>query len=137
MFKPKKYNDGDMVNMELASSITVAKGDALAFTGGYLRLATATDTSIKYVAQEGAVVGAGEHPEILCVRTDKVLFEADTTGNMAVAYRGTVCDLTDEGELNENAVAVKVFRIESIVGATTDKKAQGYFSQDIFVPVEE
>jgi hypothetical protein len=130
MFKPKKYDDGNVASMKLAVSQTIAKGDGLAFTGGYLRALTSTDTECRYVALEAVTSAADTHPEILVVRTAGVLFEADTTGNMAQSYVGTKVDATDSKTLNEDAVTIGIFQIENMIGAAADKKCEGFFTYE-------
>jgi len=113
--------------VKMAASSTVAAGDALGFTSGLARRATASDTEVKYVALENKTTGSGETPFIRVVRTDRVTFEADTANNTAQTLVGTKIDLTDHDTLNDAASTTDVFFVESIVGAASEKKVIGNF----------
>jgi len=130
MFTPRNYDSGKLVSMlQVASANTVAKGDALAFSSGYVQRATGTTTEVRYVAMQDQTT-AGTALTLLCLETAGVAFEADCTHNMAQSYVGTKVDLTDHGTLdNDSASTDYTFFIENIIGATTDKKCVGYFVQ--------
>ena len=131
MFSPIRYDSGKLVKLLTAESTTISKGDALDFASGYAQRATSSSTDIHYVALEDVTTGAGEHKEVLCVNTDGVEVEGDTTGNTSQALVGTYIDLTDQSTLNEAASTTNVFYVQSIVGAAADKKVRGYFVRNV------
>ena len=127
-FTPIKYDSGDTESIKIAASTTIAKWDALVDDwNGLLVRATSGASEVRYVSLEAKVSWAAETPEVLVVRTDKVLFEADTNAAPEQTDVFTKADLTDHDTLNESASTNDVFFIEKIVGATTDKKVQWYF----------
>ena len=126
-FVPLRYDSGKLVKLLTASSTTIAKGDALDFSSGYVQRATSSTAEVRFVAMEDKTTGAGAHEEILCLYVDGVEFEADTNGNTSQALVGTKVDLTDHDTLNESASSNDVFYVTKVVGAAADKKVRGYF----------
>jgi len=133
MFKPIRYDSGKIVCVKngTASSTTIAKGDALDWSGGYLQRATSGTTEVRLVAMEDKVTAGGAHSDIICIITDGVQFEGDCAGNSAVAERGTYYDLTDHDTLNDDASSTDIFYVIDTVGAAADKKVLGYFVHNI------
>lgn len=129
MFTPIKYDSGKMFTIKdgTVSDTTITKFDALDWASGYLQRATSASTEIRLLAMEDKTTAAGAHEDLIVLYVDGIEFECDTTGNMAIARRGTTCDLTDHDTLNEDAVDNDVFYITQMIGATTDKTARGYF----------
>ena len=79
-FLESKHSSGKSREFLTASSTTIAKGDALVFSSGYLTPAAATDTAANpiVIANEDVSTGAGEHKKILGVLVDPTLeFLAD------------------------------------------------------------
>ena len=115
--------------MKMVATGTITKGDALDFSAGLVQRATGASTQVKYVALE-AKTTTGTSVGILVVSTIGVKFLADCTHDMAQSYVGTIVDLTDHANLDNDAASTDyVFEIENIYGATTDKKCVGYFHQ--------
>lgn len=133
MFNPIRYDSGKLVKIYdgTASGTTIAKGDALDWSSGYLQRATSGTTEVRLVAMEDVVTAGGAHEDILCIVTDGVQFEGSTAGNSAVADRGTYYDLTDHDTLNDDASSSDVFYVIDVVGAAADKKVLGYFVHNI------
>lgn len=128
MFTPIRYDSGDLDTLLTASSTTIAKGDALKFTSGYVERATSSNSEILCVAMEDKVTAGGAHESILVLWTNRgAEFEADTAGNPAQTTVGTKIDLTDHDTANEAASSNDVFFVKALVGATTDNKVRGYF----------
>ncbi len=131
-FKPIRYDCGQLDQIKMAASATVAKYDAVDYASGYLQRATSSSTECRYVAMEDRVTGSGENTELLVLKTDGVEFEADTAADPVVATDvGVKADLTDHDTLNESASSNDVFLITKVVGATTDRKVRGYFVQKV------
>ena len=79
-FIENKHSSGKDREFLTASSTTIAKGDALVFSSGYLTPATASDTSANpiVIASEDVETGAGAHKKILGVLADPTIeFIAD------------------------------------------------------------
>lgn len=115
--------------MGVANSTTVTKGNAMVDNGsGFLTNGSSGgNNDIHYVAME-TVVTTADGQFVLMVRTQGVNFEADTTTAPAQTDVGTVCDLAGAGTLDQTATTDNIFYIESIKGATADKKVIGHFS---------
>jgi len=129
-FRPINYDSGQVKSMLMNTSVTVTKGDALAFTSGYVRRAINTDTKIKYVALEGKT-DDGTNEGLLCVRTDGVEFLATTDSTPAQSQVGSVADLVDHNTVDENAASTDyVFEITEVVD-TTNNIIKGYFHPTI------
>jgi hypothetical protein len=80
-FLENKQSSGKDREFLTAASTTIAKGDALVFSSGYLTPATATNTANNpiVIASEDVTTGAGEHKKILGLLVDPTLeFVADT-----------------------------------------------------------
>ena len=117
MFTPIKYDSGKMFTIKdgTVSDTTITKFDALDWASGYLQRATSASTEIRLLAMEDKTTAAGAHEDLIVLYVDGIEFECDTTGNMAIAYRGTTCDLTDHDTLNEDAVDNDVFYITQMI----------------------
>jgi len=129
MFKPVRYEQGSVVEMQTGTSTTITKYDALVVSSGYVQRAVHTDTEIRFIALEDVTTGGtGAHSAILCLRTDGIQFEADCTHDSAQSQVGTKVDLTDHDHLdNDSASTDYTFLIEALSGATTNKKVLGSF----------
>jgi hypothetical protein len=66
-FLESKHSSGKDREFLTASSTTIAKGDALVFSSGYLTPAAATDTSANpiVIASEDVTTASGDHKKIL------------------------------------------------------------------------
>jgi hypothetical protein len=134
MYKPLRYDAGKLTTIKdgTASSTTITKFDALAWSSGYLQRATGATTEVRLIAMEDVTTAAGAHEDIQVLVTDGVEFECDTTDNMAVTYRGTKVDMTDHEYLDPDSASTDyAFYITEMIGATTDKKCRGYFVQKV------
>ena len=130
-FKPTNPSraEGQEVTLQMAASATIAKYDCLDFSSWNVQRATSSTTEVRYIALEDKVTGAWENPQILCLPVAWIRFEADTNADPVFATDVWVyADLTDHDTLNESASTTNVFFVEKIVGDTTDKKVQGYFT---------
>ena len=132
MFKPLQYDSGKLIKMACATSQAIVKGMALADNGsGYLALADVnTAVDVRYVAME-TVTTTANGQEVLCLRTQGVVFEADTDANPAQTDVGTLCDLATDLTVNPDASTHDLFYIEAIVGALADKKVRGWFVEGV------
>jgi hypothetical protein len=121
-----------MVRVGVATGVTVTKGDAMVDNGsGYLtNAASSTAVDVPYVAMETVVTTADGQLVEMC-RTKGVIFEADTDNAPAQTDVGTRCDLATVSTVNPDAASNNLFYIESIKGATTDKKVIGWFVEGV------
>jgi len=129
VFTPLNYDDGQLVSMSFAASITVLKGSALADdTNGLLTNASGGQgTDVTHVAMETVTTGSSTGDLVLCIRTQGTVFEADTDANPAQTDVLTYVDLAGAASINPNAVADGLFFLEGIVGAVGDQKVRGWF----------
>jgi hypothetical protein len=132
MFKPISNFQHQLVRMGVATSTTVAKGDAMVDNGsGYLTTASAGgNVDVHYVAMESVVTTANGQP-VLCCRTKGVMFEADTDADPAQTDVGTEADLAAAGTIDPDASTDDIFVIESIKGAATGRKVIGFFTEGV------
>lgn len=127
-FLPKTGTEQDKFGrVKMAASTTIVAGQALAYTSGYVRPATSSDTEVRYVAMDSLTSGSGSNPYIRVCRTEDVTFIADTANATAQTLCGTKIDLTDAVTLNDAATTNKVFFVEDLNGATTAKQVIGRF----------
>lgn len=132
-FVPLNFEAGKTVLMPCATSLTVAKGDALTDDGnGHLTsAASGTAVDIRYVAAESVVTTfAGQ--QVRCYSAlgggSPIRFVADCDANPAQTDVGTYCDLATVATVNPDAVTNQLFFIESIKGAVGDRKVIGWFA---------
>lgn len=125
-FRPTQYDSGQTEKMKMNTSVTISKGDALAFTSGLVRRFTAGDTVCRWVALE-TKTDDGTNEEILCLRTAGVEFLALTDGTPTQADVGDVVDLADQATVDEDSPSTDyTFEITKLVDAT-NKIVKGYF----------
>ena len=130
IFTPLKYDSGRIVKLLVENDTTIAKGDALSFTGGYANRADETDTEVRFVALEAVVSPDSDtdgDQSVLAVLTQGVEFEAETTASTAQAQVGLVYKLKATTRVVDNEAEGDVFLVTGLVGAAADKKVRGYF----------
>ena len=116
-FQPVNWEEGRMVQLPAAASITFTKGNAIADNGsGFITNASAGQgVDVKYVAAETVTTGASTGDLVLCYDvTGNVRCRADCDAAPAQTDVGTVVDLAGAGSLNPDASADDLFFIESI-----------------------
>ena len=121
-FIENKHSSGKDREFLTASSTTIAKGDALVFSSGYLTPATATDTSANpiVIASEDVTTGSGEHKKILWVLADPTLeFIADCDDAVAQAQVGTSVKFKDKATADNGTAGGNI----KIIGLLPGKKA--------------
>lgn len=130
MFKPLRYGSGKLVEMECATTVTIAKGNALEDNGsGYLALGTSSSQNITHVAME-TVTTTANGQKVLCIDVQGVEFLADCGEVWSTTDVGTLCDLHDEDQLNPDGSSHDIFYIRKGVGvAETGTQVIGYFRQ--------
>jgi len=132
MFIPIQYDSGKLVKMKVAAA-TFNKGDAMVDDGnGHLTAAAVQcAVDVHYVAMEtqGSAPTAGD--KHLMIKTQGVEFEVDTDAAPAQTDMLTYCDLATVSTLDPNGSTYDIFFLESIVGATTDKKVRGFFATGV------
>ena len=102
-FLESKHSSGKDREFLTASSTTIAKGDALVFSSGYLTPATATDTAANpiVIASEDVTTGSGEHKKILGVLVDSTLeFIADCDDATAQEQVGASVKFKDKATVD-------------------------------------
>jgi hypothetical protein len=119
--------------MPCATAQTIVKGDCLVDNGsGYLAVATsATAVDIHYVAMQ-TVTTTANGQLVLCLETENILFEADTTAAWLQAQVGTYVDLASVSTLDTAAVTNQLFYVLKGVGVTAvGTTVLGYFTRGI------
>lgn len=95
MFKENKESSGKSREFLTAASTTIAKGDALVFSSGYVTPAVATDTGVLsslpiVIACEAVTTGADAHNKINCLIVDPTMeFIVDCDDSTAQSQVGT------------------------------------------------
>ena len=136
-FIPLNYEEGRVVLLPLAASITTTKGGAVVDNGsGFLtNAASSTAVDIQYVTAEAMTSGSSTGELVACWPTRGVRFVADCDAAPAQTDVGTHCDLATAATLNPDASTNDLFFIESIdtgdgaVGTST--KVTGYFAHGV------
>ena len=98
-FVENTHSSGKDREFLTASSTTIAKGDALVFSSGYLTPAAATDTAScpVVIASEDVTTASGEHKKILGLVADSSMeFIVDCDDNVAQAQVGTSVKFKDK-----------------------------------------
>ena len=129
----------------LAISQTIAKGDALVFSGGQLSIALSNSGAIHGVAAEAKVTtGAATDTIQYIPATLDNFFSAQCSGSYSSASHDFVpCDIegaTGIMEVNENATTEGVFCITGMVNdgknaEGTNARVRGYFIRSTYCPV--
>ena len=102
-FLESKHSSGKDREFLTASSTTIAKGDALVFSSGYLTPATASDYTSKpvVIASEDVSTGADEHKKILGLLVDPTMeFIVDCDDDLAQSQVGTLVKFKDKATLD-------------------------------------
>jgi len=105
-----------------ASSTTIAKGDALVFSSGYLTPATATDTSACpiVIAEEDVTTASGAHEEIKGLLVDPTMeFIVDCDDATAQSQVGTSVKFKDKATADNGTTGGNL----KIIGLLPGKKA--------------
>ena len=102
-FLESKHSSGKDREFLTASSTTIAKGDALVFSSGYLTPATASDYTSKpvVIASEDVSTGADAHKKILGLLVDPTMeFIVDCDDDTAQSQVGTLVKFKDKATLD-------------------------------------
>ena len=102
-FLESKHSSGKDREFLTASSTTIAKGDALVFSSGYLTPATASDYTSKpvVIASEDVSTASGDHKKILWILVDPTLeFIVDCDDDLAQSQIGTLVKFKDKATLD-------------------------------------
>ncbi len=113
-FRPLNHEEGQVVLLPTAASVTFVKGNALVDNGaGFITNATGGNgPQIEYVAAEALVSGAATGDLLRCIRVHPGLrFSADCDAAPAQTDVGTYCDLAAAGSLNPDASTDDLFYI--------------------------
>lgn len=133
-FQPVNFEEGRLVRLPAAASITFTKGNAAVDNGSGLmtNAGASTAVDVRYIVAETVTTGSSTGELVDFYRVDdSVRIKADVDAAAAQTDVGTVCDLAGAGSLNPDASTHDLFYIESIdlsdgaVGTST--KVFGYF----------
>ena len=128
--KTIQFESGRDQKIALAVSQTIAKGDGLVWSSGYLTAAADTEEILDYVAIEAVTTDGSAHTEILVypASQSRIRYEVDTTANTAVAQRGVAYQMKTVNTLdNATGAGANGFLVDEIVGGASNKKVRGYF----------
>ena len=133
-FRPLNFEEGRIVHLPTAASVTFLKGSALADNGsGFLTNASGGQGGdVYFISDEALVSGASTGELLRCYRVDpSVRISADCDAVVSQTDVGTVCDLAGAASLNPDATADDLFYIEMIDTSTgpaeTSTVVNGYF----------
>lgn len=115
-FLENKQGSGKDREFLTASSTTIAKGDALVFSSGYLTPAAATDTSANpiVIASEDVTTASGEHKKILGIVADPTIeFIADCDDAVAQEQVGASVKFKDKATVDNGTAGgnIKIIAI--------------------------
>lgn len=102
-FLESKHSSGKDREFLTASSTTIAKGDALVFSSGYLTPATASNYTSEpvVIASEDVSTASGDHKKILWILVDPTLeFIVDCDDDLAQSQIGTLVKFKDKATLD-------------------------------------
>lgn len=112
-------NNPEILKMEAAGSQTIAVGDAVILSSGYVAIAASNSGLIHGVAAS-PVTSSTQGDEILVIpATPWNVFEGQCSGTYAVTVRGTAVDIegtTGIMEINEDATTEKVAQVIGELG---------------------
>lgn len=118
MFQPINYDEGKVQYVQLATSQTVVKGDALKWSSGYLATATSGATQdVRYVALEAVTTDSGSNTKCRVIPVEGVRFVADCNAAASIVDRGTYADIATKATIDPDGSTYDDFYIEEIVGA--------------------
>ena len=134
-FTPIQFDSGRLVQIPCATGQTIVKGDALSNvdgTGYYTTVSGGDGVTPTHVAMEDVTTTANGDM-VTCIRTDGVVFKADTDAAVSVVDVGTYADLASKSTVDPDASTDDIFFIESIVGgmgaAESSKAVIGWFTR--------
>ena len=130
-FLPIQYESGKLTRIEM-EAITFNKGEAVIENGtaGYFTKAGAgTGSQVEYVMMETISTAATQGDRHLAIRTQGVVFKADTDADTIRTAVGTYCDLATVATLDQDATSDDQFYIERNFGAAADRKCIGRFAE--------
>lgn len=137
-FRVLNFEEGRVVQLAAAASVTFLKGNAIRDNGvGFIDNSAANEEGdVQYICNEAIVTGGSTGELVTCYRVDpSVRISADCDLAPAQTDVGTLCDLGGAGTLNPNQSDDDLFYIESIdlsngaVGTST--VVTGYFTQAV------
>ena len=121
-FIESKHSSGKDREFLTASSTTIAKGDVLVFSSGYLTPATASNTAtVPYVvASEDVTTASGAHEKILGLIVEPNMeFIADCDDATAQSQVGTAVKFKDKATVDNGTTGGNI----TIIGLLPWKKA--------------
>lgn len=132
MFLPEQYDSGKLVYKKVAAA-TFNKGDCMKNSSGNLTpFGSNEQIPCEYVAMETVSSTPTAGDRHLFIRTSGVVFVADTNADPVASTDVNIyVDISTASKVNESASDDDLFFIDEIVGATTDKKVRGWFTQGV------
>jgi hypothetical protein len=127
-FTPVRYDEGKLITLACAASVTFVKGDAVKNASGYITPSASGDnTDVEFVAMEGKTTGGSTGELLQCVKVRGTEFVVDCSNTPTQAQMLTQVDLSAAGTIDTSATTDQVFFAAQIVGAAADKKIRGWF----------
>lgn len=115
-FRPVNHEEGRLVSLPAAASVTFTKGNAVVDNGsGFVTNgASGTAVDVLYIANETITTGSATGELVRLYKVDpSVLINADCDAVVSTVDVGTYCDLAGAGSLNPDASTNDLFYIES------------------------
>ena len=134
MFKPVNWEEGRLLQLPAANSVTITKGNALVDDGNGLltNAASSTAVDIKFIAAETVTTTSSGQLVLVYKVDESVRILADVDAAAAQTDVHTYADLASVSTINPDASSNDLFYIESIdltdgaVGTST--RVFGYFT---------
>ena len=118
-FVLNKHSSGKSREFLTASSTTIAKGDALVISSGYVTPAAATDTTpaLVAIADEDVTTASGAHNKILATLLDPTLeFVVDCDDDVAQSQVGTSVKFKDKATADNGTTGGPILVLDVLPG---------------------
>lgn len=131
-FKAVRYDSGKVISLPAKASQTIAKGDGLKNNGGYLIPTVSGDNAdVEFVAMAAYSTSGTDGDLIRVIPVRGVQFIVDCSNTPTQAQMLTAVDLSAAGTIDTSATTDQVFFAAALVGAASDKKILGWFTNGV------